>query len=148
MTSKAVNVPTDVKTKEKDVNAKLQLFGIYEAFSKGKVPSNKQIDVAMNTALAWKQLQSPSKKLSPDGQKLVGDLRTVIEQAKLLLLSKNQGDLLQQFIGKPSTSALVMPESSVRLLTRTPPSNTATRRLRDFAPSASSSSPTANFASF
>lgn len=52
----------------------------------------------MNSALAWKQLQNPSKKLSPDGQKLVGDLRTVIEQAKLLLLSKNQGDLLQQFI--------------------------------------------------
>lgn len=52
----------------------------------------------MNSALAWEQLQKPSKKLSPDGQKLVGDLRSVIEQAKLLLLSKNQGDLLQQFI--------------------------------------------------
>lgn len=52
----------------------------------------------MNTALQWKQLQNPSKKLSRDGQKLVTDLRTVIEEAKLLLLSKNQGDLLQQFI--------------------------------------------------
>lgn len=39
MTSKAVNVPTDVKTKEKDVNAKLQLYGIYAAFANGKVPS-------------------------------------------------------------------------------------------------------------
>lgn len=29
MTSKAVNVPTDTKVKEKDINAKLQLYGIY-----------------------------------------------------------------------------------------------------------------------
>ncbi|KAG9511462.1 hypothetical protein KCU79_g23989, partial [Aureobasidium melanogenum] len=31
-------------------------------------------------------------------QKLVGDLREVIEQAKLLLLTKNEGNLLQDFI--------------------------------------------------
>lgn len=29
MASKAVNVPTNQKIKEKDVNAKLQLYGIY-----------------------------------------------------------------------------------------------------------------------
>jgi hypothetical protein len=62
------------------------------------VPSNKQIDVALNSALASKPLTSPSKKLSEEGQKLVGDLREVIKQAKNLLLSKNEGDLLQQFI--------------------------------------------------
>lgn len=39
MTSKSVNVPTDTKIKEKDVNAKLQLYGIYAAFAQGKVPS-------------------------------------------------------------------------------------------------------------
>lgn len=43
MTSKAVNVPTDVKIKEKDVNAKLQLYGIYSAFANGKAPSNSQM---------------------------------------------------------------------------------------------------------
>jgi hypothetical protein len=68
------------------------------AFSNGKVPSNKQIDVAMNSALAHKSLNSPSKKLSTEGQKLVGDLKTVIEQAKILLLTKNEGNLLQDFI--------------------------------------------------
>jgi hypothetical protein len=52
----------------------------------------------MNTALEWKGLKSPSGKLSQDGQKLVADLRNVIEQAKILLLTKNQGDLLQDFI--------------------------------------------------
>ncbi|RMY77753.1 hypothetical protein D0863_01095 [Hortaea werneckii] len=94
----SVNVPTNNKQKEKDINAKLQLFGIYEAFAKGKVPSNKQIDVAMNSALQWNPLKNPPKKLSTEGQQLVGDLRDVIEKAKILLLSKNQGNLLQDFI--------------------------------------------------
>lgn len=98
MTSKAVNRPVDLKVKEKDVNNKLQLYGIFQAFANGKVPSNKQIDIALNSALASKVLSSPSKKLSSEGQKLVNDLKTVIEQAKILLLTKNDGNLLQDFI--------------------------------------------------
>lgn len=62
------------------------------------MPSNKQIDIALNSALASKALSSPSKKLSEDGQRLVGDLKNVIEQAKVLLLTKNDGNLLQDFI--------------------------------------------------
>jgi hypothetical protein len=68
------------------------------AFANGKVPSNKQIDVALNSALTSKALSTPSKKLSPDGQKLVSDFKDVIEQAKVLLLTKNEGNLLQDFI--------------------------------------------------
>ncbi|KAF3046304.1 hypothetical protein E8E11_007450 [Didymella keratinophila] len=97
-TGKAVNRPVDVKQKEADVNNKLQLYGIFQAFANGKVPSNKQIDIALNSALASKPLSSPSKKLSTEGQQLVGDLRKVIEQAKILLLTKNEGNLLQDFI--------------------------------------------------
>lgn len=52
----------------------------------------------MNTALASKGLSSPSKKLSAEGQKLVADLKGAIEEAKILLLTKNQGNLLQDFI--------------------------------------------------
>jgi len=96
--SASVNVPTNTKIKEKDINTKLQLYGIYSAFANGKVPSNKQIDVAMNTALEWKGLNTPSKKLSSEGQLLVADLRDVIEKTKIMLLSKNQGNLLQDFI--------------------------------------------------
>ncbi|KAI9796501.1 MAG: hypothetical protein M1825_000618 [Sarcosagium campestre] len=98
MSSSAVNRPTNVKQKEQDINAKLQLYGIYSAFANGKVPSNKQIDVALNSALAHSSLASPSKKLSPEGQKLIADLREVIEQAKVLALTKNSGNLLQDFI--------------------------------------------------
>lgn len=93
-----VNRPTDTATKEKDINQKLQLYGIYQAFSNGKVPSNDQIDVALNSVLESKALSSPSGRLSEEGRKLVGDLKEVIRQAKLLLLSKNEGNLLQDFI--------------------------------------------------
>lgn len=52
----------------------------------------------MNSAIAHRALASPSKRLSPEGQRLVHDLRNVIEQAKVLFLTKNQGNLLQDFI--------------------------------------------------
>lgn len=99
MSSKAnVNVPTDNKIKERDINTKLQLYGIYSAFANGKVPSNKQIDVAMNSFLKSKAIASPSGKLSEEGRALVAEFRDVVEQAKKLILTKNEGDLLQDFI--------------------------------------------------
>nr|POF01666.1 uncharacterized protein c32a11.02c [Quercus suber] len=65
------------------------------AFANGKVPS---IDIALNSVLEKSFLKTPSKKLSTEGQQLVGDLRDVIEKAKVLLLTKNHGNLLQDFI--------------------------------------------------
>lgn len=52
----------------------------------------------MNSALASRPLAKPSNRLSPEGKLLVADLRDVIEKAKVLLLTKNEGDLLQNFI--------------------------------------------------
>lgn len=52
----------------------------------------------MNSVLASKGFTNPSTQLSSEGQALVGDLRNVIEQAKVLLLTKNHGNLLQDFI--------------------------------------------------
>lgn len=52
----------------------------------------------MNSALASKALSSPSPKLSEEGRHLVADLKDVVEQAKILLLTKNEGNLLQDFI--------------------------------------------------
>jgi hypothetical protein len=52
----------------------------------------------LNSALEWQYLNKPDSKLSADGKKLIADLKDVIEQSKLLLLSKNHGDLLQDFI--------------------------------------------------
>jgi len=79
---------------------KLTGAGIFTAFGQGKVPSNKQIDIALNSALAHKSMSHPSGKLSEEGRKLVGDLKNVIEEAKYLLLTKNDGNLIQDFIWK------------------------------------------------
>jgi hypothetical protein len=52
----------------------------------------------LNSALQSTPLSKPSGKLSEEGRTLVADLRDVIEKAQHLLLSKNQGNLLQDFI--------------------------------------------------
>jgi len=94
----SVNRPTNVKDKEADVNRKLQFYGIATAFQNGKVPSNKQIDIALNSFLKSQPIANPSKKLSAEGQALVADFRDVVKQAQHLLLTKNEGNLLQDFI--------------------------------------------------
>ncbi len=43
-------------------------------------------------------MTSPSKKLSAEGQGLVRDFQDVVNQAKYMLLVKNEGNLLQDFI--------------------------------------------------
>ncbi|TEY34832.1 hypothetical protein BOTCAL_0609g00010 [Botryotinia calthae] len=94
----SVNVPVNEAQKEKDINRKLQLYGIYQAFQAGKVPSNNQIDVALNSFLESKALTSPSNRLSKEGQELAQQFRSVVEQAKLLLLTKNRDELFQDFV--------------------------------------------------
>lgn len=59
---------------------------------------NDQIDVALSSFLASRALSSPHEKLSEEGKTLVKDARDVIQQAKYLLLSKNEGNLIQDFI--------------------------------------------------
>ncbi|KAI1277727.1 hypothetical protein F5Y07DRAFT_388372 [Xylaria sp. FL0933] len=93
-----VNKPTDNKQKEADINRKLQLYGIFNAFQLGKVPSNEQIDVALNSFINSRALSNPSKRLSAEGRELVAEFVDVVKQAQKLLLSKNEGNLLQDFI--------------------------------------------------
>ncbi|TVY16164.1 Uncharacterized protein LARI1_G006871 [Lachnellula arida] len=96
--STQVNRPTDIKQKDADVSRKLQFYGIATAFQAGKVPSNEQIDIALNSLLASKALSHPAPALSTEGKALVADVRDVVSQAKYLLLTKNEGNLWQDFI--------------------------------------------------
>ncbi|OAQ96424.1 hypothetical protein LLEC1_03788 [Akanthomyces lecanii] len=98
MNTANVNRPTNVKEKDADINRKLQIYGIFRAFKAGKVPSNDQIDVALNSFLQSDALTKPNTKLSADGKLLVEDTREVVRLAKNLLLSKNDGNLIQDFI--------------------------------------------------
>lgn len=70
----------------------------------------------MNSALASKALASPSNELSAEGKVLVHDLRNVIEQAKLQVLVKNEGNMLQDFIYDAAhidTSSFAAPSAPV-----------------------------------
>ncbi|KAK6348932.1 hypothetical protein TWF730_009692 [Orbilia blumenaviensis] len=101
----SVNRPVDPKVRDADIENKLRLFGIYNAFANGKVPSNQQIDVALNSVLQSSALNSPSDKLSDEGKSLVDDLKSVINEAKLLLLTKNHDQAIQEFIWHAQQSA-------------------------------------------
>lgn len=59
---------------------------------------NDQIDIALNSFIASRALSNPSKRLSAEGRELVADVVDVVKHAKNLLLSKNEGNLLQDFI--------------------------------------------------
>lgn len=45
-------------------------------------------------------MTTPSKRLSAEGQALVKEFRDVVEQAKIMLLTKNSGNLIQDFTWK------------------------------------------------
>ncbi|KAI9646554.1 hypothetical protein NHQ30_004549 [Ciborinia camelliae] len=105
----SVNKPLDPGRKEEDINRKLKIYGVYKAFEAGKVPSNEQIDIALNSFIKSRALKEASKepsqeptkepkKLSKEAQGLVQDFRSIVEQAKNLILTKNSDEILQDFI--------------------------------------------------
>ncbi|KAF8534551.1 hypothetical protein BDD12DRAFT_756011 [Trichophaea hybrida] len=96
--SNSVNVPTNTQQRDRDVENKLRLYGIYTAFANGKLPSNKQIDVALSSFLNHNKLRNPNDQLSSEGKAILEDFRIVVEEAKRLLLTKNYDQALQEFI--------------------------------------------------
>ena len=64
----------------------------------GKLPSNKQINVALTSAVESNMLTYPSKQLSWEGRTLVKDLRDVIDSAKYLWLRKNYNEEFQDLL--------------------------------------------------
>ncbi|RPA92756.1 hypothetical protein L873DRAFT_1817174 [Choiromyces venosus 120613-1] len=115
-----VNRPVDPKQRDRDVENKLRLYGIYSGFQNGKLPSNKQIDVALSSLTNHSKLRSPNQNLSAESKVILEDFRTVVEEAKRLLLVKNHDEVLQEFIwnttqlavkGGPQTSTPGVPVS-------------------------------------
>jgi hypothetical protein len=71
MASNSVNVPTNPKIKEQDVNAKLQLYGIYSGMSPSNAafaPRNRRImkELSADTHSSICQWQSPFGQYSHD----------------------------------------------------------------------------------
>jgi len=74
----------------------LRLYGVIQAFRQGRMPTNQQID----ETLAYVVEHSPVdlQKLSPEGRKLVQDLREIISTTRLMVQSKNHDEVFQQFM--------------------------------------------------
>lgn len=94
----SVNVPTNPQQRDADVDNKLRLYGIFQAFANGKLPSNRQIDVALSSFVNHNKLRNPNSQLSAEGRVILEDFRNVVEEAKRLLLIKNHDEALQEFI--------------------------------------------------
>ncbi|KAH7919183.1 hypothetical protein BV22DRAFT_1108163 [Leucogyrophana mollusca] len=88
--------PTNKKAKEEDVDRKIRLYGVIEAFRQGRMPDNAQID----ETLTYFADKSPVDldKLSPEGRKLIQDSRDIIETARLMVKEKNADELFQNFV--------------------------------------------------
>jgi len=137
--SSKVNRPVDPKQRDRDVDNKLRLYGIYSGmfvflfvtlvfkcanlaagFQNGRLPSNEQIDAALSSLTDHTKLRSPNQNLSDEGKVILEDFRAVVEEAKRLILVKNHDQVFQEFIwnttqlgakGGPQTSAPGVPVS-------------------------------------
>ena len=91
-----MTVATDKKAQAADVDRKMRLYGVIEAFRNGRLPDNAQID----ETLQYIGSHSPVDihQLSPDGQKLIADARDIIETARLIVKEKNADELFQNFV--------------------------------------------------
>ncbi|KAG8738026.1 hypothetical protein FRC10_007389 [Ceratobasidium sp. 414] len=92
----AVTEPTVASAMQADIDRKMRLYGVIEAFRQGRLPDNQQID----ETLKYVNTHSPvdTNALSPEGKKLVQDTRDVIETARLIVANKNADELFQNFI--------------------------------------------------
>ncbi|TFK35771.1 hypothetical protein BDQ12DRAFT_307288 [Crucibulum laeve] len=88
--------PVNKAAKDADVDRKIRLYGVIEAFRQGRLPSNAQIDETLQYALSHSPVTVD--KLSPDGKKLIQDTQYIIETARQMVQEKNADELLQNFI--------------------------------------------------
>lgn len=88
--------PTDKAAQAADVDRKLRFYGVVSALRESRMPTNEQIDSALNYAL--KHSPVDLKQLSPDGQRLIQDSRDIIETARLMVKKKNADELFQNFV--------------------------------------------------
>ncbi|KAJ1026312.1 hypothetical protein NDA16_002399 [Ustilago loliicola] len=82
--------------KAADVDRQMRFFGVIQAFHEGRYPDNQQIDDTLKYTLANSPVDT--NKLSPDGKKLIQDVRELIETARQVVLNKNGGEEFQNFL--------------------------------------------------
>ncbi|CDS81922.1 uncharacterized protein SPSC_00104 [Sporisorium scitamineum] len=92
----AVTKAVGSHAKAADVDRKMRFFGVIQAFREGRYPDNQQIDDTLKYTLANSPVDT--SKLSPDGKKLIQDVRELIETAHQVVVNKNGGEEFQNFL--------------------------------------------------
>ncbi|RXW16225.1 hypothetical protein EST38_g9633 [Candolleomyces aberdarensis] len=92
----AVVDPVDKNLQAADVERKLKFYGVIQAFHKGRLPSNAQIQETLTYVIDHSPVDV--SKLSPEGKKLVQDVRGIIDTARLMVQDKNADELFQNFV--------------------------------------------------
>ncbi|KZP14441.1 hypothetical protein FIBSPDRAFT_912787 [Athelia psychrophila] len=82
--------------KEADVDRKIRLYGVIEAFRQGRMPSNAQIDETLQYVTANSPVDENA--LSAEGRKLIQDARDIVETARVMVQEKNADELFQNFV--------------------------------------------------
>ena len=72
------------------------MYGAIQAFRLGRLPSNEQIDQALQYILDHSLVNT--EKLSSEGKKLSHDVQDIIETFRTMVQQKNADELLQQFV--------------------------------------------------
>jgi len=88
--------PTNKDDQAADIDRKLRLYGVIQAFRGGRLPDNAQIDHTLKYVLNHSPVDQD--KLSPEGRKLVQDVKDIVETARIIVKEKNGDELFQNFI--------------------------------------------------
>lgn len=91
-----VTAPTISEHKTADIDRKMHLYGVIQAFRNGQYPSNRQIDETLDYVMNHAPFEE--SKLSKEGRHLIDDLRKIIGTAKEIVAEKNADELFQNFL--------------------------------------------------
>ena len=74
----------------------MRLYGVIQAFRAGRMPDNAQIDQTLKYFIEHSPVDV--NRLSPEGKKLVDDVRAILATSRTQFAEKNADEVLQQFI--------------------------------------------------
>ncbi|KAK0555228.1 hypothetical protein OC861_000504 [Tilletia horrida] len=94
--SNAVTKAADPKLIKEDVDRKMRFYGVLQAFREGRYPTNQQIDDTLRYTISASPVDL--EKLSPEGRKLVQDVREIIEISRQIVAEKNSNQEFQNFL--------------------------------------------------
>ncbi|KAK9461687.1 uncharacterized protein V1516DRAFT_672695 [Lipomyces oligophaga] len=96
-----VSSPTNRAERDVVTDQLMHLYAMFRAFGHGKMPTNDQFDIAVNSLLASEIMDpqsSGNSSLSENGKLILSDLADAIQKTKILWLNKNKNHLMQEFL--------------------------------------------------